>query len=56
MPPALSPDPPISPVGSSQKLPMLLRDLAWGVFLAGCVLLMLLFAGSTDRGFIYVDF
>ena len=33
-----------------------LMDAAWGFFLAGLLVLVLLFIGSEDRGFIYVDF
>lgn len=33
-----------------------LVDAAWGFLLAGLLALVLLFMGSEDRGFIYVDF
>ena len=34
----------------------LLGDVLWGLLLALLLLLVLLFMGSEDRGFIYVDF
>jgi len=49
-PPALPPGPQLAPA------PGLLRQAGLGLLIATLLVVLLLFAGSEDRGFIYIDF
>ncbi len=46
----------MSPSPAHKLVPRIVKDALLGLGIATVLVLLLLFAGSEDRGFIYIDF